>query len=340
MMGRSRVVALLAAVAVAFSLPAGLGARQGQMDQKRSKEEQREIEQLVKTVDQAMTSETVDAGTITMSIEPYFLKSQDKLTLVPFKLRIENAPAADVALYLRVVDPAAWAAAKDKSKVEYPWDDIHFIPKEALAADASPLSRVFMAPAGTYDVYLAIRERVPEKAPRGTVAQTGLLKTQVTVPDFWSPELQTSTLIVTDSVTILKAPLEPDQARERPFVFGVQEMVPADDAEFRRDEELAIWFQVYNSGLDAAGKPNLTMEYNFHRTQDGKEEFFNKTSPQEINASTLPPQFDPATFPVPGGISVPLTRFPEGQFRLEIKVTDKTTGKILTHDVKFTVVPA
>jgi len=79
------------------------------------------------------------------------------------------------------------------------------------------------------------------------------------------------------------------------------------------------------------------MEYNFHRKEGGEEKFFNKTNPTNINASNLPPTFDPAKFPVPGGITVPLTSFGEGQYRLEIKITDKSSGKTLTRDVNFTV---
>ena len=67
------------------------------------------------------------------------------------------------------------------------------------------------------------------------------------------------------------------------------------------------------------------------------EKFFNKTSPQTINGTNLPPQFDPAKFPVPGGISVPLGSFGEGTYRLAIKVSDKVSGKTITHDVPFTV---
>ena len=51
------------------------------------------------------------------------------------------------------------------------------------------LNRVFMATAGTYDVYVAMKERLPEKAPKNTVPKMGVLKTQVTVPDFWNGEL-------------------------------------------------------------------------------------------------------------------------------------------------------
>jgi hypothetical protein len=194
-----------------------------------------------------------------------------------------------------------------------------------------------MAPPGTYDVYIAMKERLPERSPKDKVAKSGVLKTQVTVPDFWSGELTTSSVIVADKVNVLTAPLSPEEARERPFVFGAQELMPASDMAFGKDEQLATFFQVYNAALDEAGKPNLVLEYNFHRKEAGAEKFFNKTAPQAVNASMLPPTFDPAKFPVPGGIEVPLKSFPEGEYRLEIKVTDKVNGKVVTRDVNFTV---
>ena len=79
------------------------------------------------------------------------------------------------------------------------------------------------------------------------------------------------------------------------------------------------------------------MEYEFHKTEGTGEKFFNKTNPQTVNASNLPPQFDPAKFPVPGGITVPLSSFGEGDYRLAIKITDKAANKTITRDVKFTV---
>jgi len=211
------------------------------------------------------------------------------------------------------------------------------VPAAQVAAENPKLNRVFMATAGTYDVYIAYKERLPEKAPKNTVAKIGVLKTSVTVPDFYNAELNTSTILVADKVNMLTAAINPDEARERPFVFGAQELVPAPDMEFKKADELSIFFQVYNSGLDATGKPDLTLEYEFHKTEAGAEKFFNKTNPQVVNASMLPPQFDPAKFPVPGGITVPLASFGEGDYRLAIKITDKAAKKTVTRDIKFTV---
>jgi hypothetical protein len=333
MMAIRRALATVVALAFSATFAVAQQAPAKKDDRKRSKQEQQEIEQVVKLVDGVMAGQPAPTD-VTMKIEPFFMKSQEARTFVPFVLTVNNAPAAPAALYIRVVNPAAQPDPKAK-KIEYPWDDIHFIPAEKV----SPvLHRVFMAPAGTYDVYIAYKERTPEKnAPRGFVPKTGVLKTSVTVPDYYNGELNTSAVLVAEKVNMLTAPVSMEDARERPFVFGMQELIPAVDMEFKKSEELSIFFQVYNSGLDQAGKPNLTLEYEFHKTEAGAEKFFNKTNPQVVNASNLPPQFDPAKFPVPGGITVPLASFGEGDYRLAIKITDKAANKTITRDVKFTV---
>lgn len=335
MMVIRRAMAVAVALVVSASLAVAQQAPAKKDEKKRSKAEQQEIEAVVKLVDGVMAGQPAPTD-VTMSVEPFFMKSQEARTFVPFVLTINNAPKTDAALYVRVVNPAAVPDPKAK-KVEYPWDDIHFVSGTQLAGDKVLLNRVFMATAGTYDVYIAFKERLPEKAPKNAVPKMGVLKTQVIVPDFYNAELNTSTILVADKVNMLTAPVGLEEARERPFVFGLQELLPAPDMEFKKAEELSIFFQVYNAGLDPAGKPNLTMEYEFHKTEGGAEKFFNKTSPQAVNASNLPPQFEPAKFPVPGGISVPLTSFTDGQYRLAIKITDKAANKTLSRDVKFTV---
>ncbi|MDP1568522.1 MAG: hypothetical protein Q8L86_00840 [Vicinamibacterales bacterium] len=332
MMERTRGLALTMVVALVFGFAAEALAQRGN-DRNRNRQEREEIEALVKLVDGVMAG-TAGPTDITFNITPYFLKSQEARTFVPFSLEVTGAPAKDMALYVRVVDPAV--EVDPKKRAEYPWDDIHFVPAAQVASSPARLNRVFMAVPGTYDVYLAMKERAPEKPQRGATYVTGVYKTSITVPDL-AAEFTTSSVLVTDTVNMLTAPISPEEQRERPFVFGAQELIPALDEDFKKSEELNIFFQVYNPGLDAGGKPDLVMEYNFHRTEDGEEKFFNKTNPQNINASNLPPQFDPAVFPVPGGITVPLATFPEGDFRLEIKIIDKAAGRELVRNVKFTV---
>jgi hypothetical protein len=159
-MVRRRVIAL--AVAFAFTTVASTAfAEQRGGDNKnqpkRSKQEQAEIDQLVKVVDGVMAGQPAPSD-IQMALTPYFLKSQEQRTFVPFVLNVTGAPATDAALYVRVVNPSAQPDPKTK-KVEYPWDDIHFLTSAQVSAAQGRLHRVFMAPPGTYDVYIAMKER-------------------------------------------------------------------------------------------------------------------------------------------------------------------------------------
>ena len=82
---------------------------------KRSKQEQVEIDALVKTVDGVMAGQPAP-GDIQMSLRPYFMKSQEQRTFVPFVLDVTGAPATDAALYIRVVNPSAAARSEDEAR--------------------------------------------------------------------------------------------------------------------------------------------------------------------------------------------------------------------------------
>ena len=56
---------------------------------------------------------------VQMTITPFFLKSQEQRTFVPFVLDVKGAPPGETAMYVRVVNPSAQPDPKTK-KVEYP----------------------------------------------------------------------------------------------------------------------------------------------------------------------------------------------------------------------------
>jgi len=56
-----------------------------------------------------------------------------------------------------------------------------------------------------------------------------------------------------------------------------------------------------------------------------------------LNAQSLPPDFTATSGPIPGTLQVPLLSFPPGDYRLEIKITDKPSGKTVTQNVNFSV---
>jgi hypothetical protein len=324
-------------------------------DKKQTDAQKKEILDIVKIVDGAAagTAATNDYG-LAWAHEDY-LKATANKEYIPFTVTFDasKVTSPNVALYWRVVAKDAAAptatltlpAKKDDKKddkkpapIKYAYEDINFVPVTASQGSTARLSRAFTVTAGTYDVYVVMKE--PSSSQKNAPpSKVSLIKQTVTVPDFWSQDLTTSSVIVATRIEPLAAPLSPNEQIERPYALGLMEIVPTTEMKFSTKGELSIFMLIYNPKVDAMNKPDVTVEYNFYQKPTGApEKFFNKTSPQPLNATTLPPQFDMSLgHQLQTGQAVPLASFPAGDYRLEIKVTDKLSTKSLTRDVNFTV---
>jgi hypothetical protein len=348
------VVALFILSAVAL-VPV-LAQQQGQkVDKKVAKAEQFDIQSAVDATEAAMAGQA--ASDIKMTFHNDALKALEGKTYVPFTVAFEQAQAPagkSLIMYTRVVNKALAAPADakkgkdDKSKPahpEYVYQDASFITLTPPATATEPyrISRAFAVPAGEYDVYVTLKERLPVDAKdrEKTPTKSGVMKQTVTVPNFWSEELTTSSVIVADKVEPLSAPLTPREQIEQPYTLGTTQIFPSMTNTFSKKDEISIVFLIYNPVLGADKKPDVAVDYSFYQkvaSEATGEKFFNKTNPQVFSAKTLPPQFDTASgHQLVAGQSLPLGSFPEGEWRLEIKVTDKISGKTVTHNVKFVV---
>ena len=272
------------------------------------------------------------------------LKAQGNKEYVPFTVTIDPSKLSSnkVSFYWRVVStgaPAAEPSAKkdDKDKApQYAFENLHALNVPGGQSGPMRISRSFVVGAGTYDVYIVAKEPDPKKKS-DPPAKTSIIKQSITVPDLWNGELSTSSVILAERIDPLAAPLTPAQQEERPYALGNMEILPASSSKFSKKNELSVFLLIYNAKVDTAtSAPDVTVEYNFYAVQNGAEKFFNKTNPQSLNAQTLPPGFDPAAG-MTNGQTVPLASFPEGDYRLEIKITDKLATKSMTRDVKFSV---
>ena len=334
------VAALLCAVPAA-------GQEEEQQTRELAEWEREELQALVAEVTAARTGES-QVGEDPFDLSPSYLKGTDGNTYVPFTLTIDPAQVdgSNVAIYLYVDDPAAAAAAEDAEddSDDEPqpsvFEDAYFIRLEEPGDDGTlRINRAFSAPGGEYDVYVAMRQSLGADADDDELEALPvmLLKRSVPVPDLWTEELQTSTVLVAQQVEPLTAPLSPEEQIEHPYTLGTTRIVPKFDREFGKQDDMNLLMLVYNPRL-ADGMPNVTVEYNFHTQTEAGEEFFNKTNPQEFNAQTLPPGFSvEAGHQIVAGQSVPLSLFPAGDYRLEITITDNEAGSSLTRDVNFTV---
>ena len=288
----------------------------------------------------------------------YFLKAQGDRTYVPFVLQVPagvtSSPA--VGLYLRVVArgaPPAAAEPKDEEKTdagktgtdgetsEYAFEDLYFFDLPA-AAPGRPhrIARAFAVAPGEYDVYVAIRERAAGKSD--APAKSGVVREALTVPNFHVEGLTTSDVIFAERVETLAEPIDTETQADHPFTFGQMQVQPAVEHRFTKKDALQFVFWIYGAATDPqTKKPDVNVEYKFHRVEGEKQTYFNRTEPQVLNAQTLPPEFDAAAgHQLAGSLAdVPLVSFPEGDYRLEIEVQDKAAGRQITRDVNFTVAP-
>jgi hypothetical protein len=293
----------------------------------------------------------------------HFVKGQTD-TYVPFTLQLDRGQVpAGAAMWVRVVNAeqaASFASAlnaarqakgnQPPARTSYAWDNVSFID----VPDGGKLSRAIQLRPGQYVAYIAVKEKTPaatgnqrndrnrndrNAAPAAAApGKYGLLRHEITVPDFAGTELTTSSVIVARSVEPVTAP--PTDQESNPYVFGPMRIVPSPDGKFGKSAELSIIFWIYGAQAAASGKPDVTIDYNFYQKQAEADKYFNKTAPQQLNAQTLPPEFSVAAgHQLPGSLVVPLTSFPSGDYRLEIKVTDKASGKSVTQNVTFTVLP-
>ena len=340
----------LSAVIVALVATSGLLA-QKKDDKKQSDDQKREIQALVKAVDDAAAGQQAPNDFGLTWVHEDFMKAQGNKQYAPFAVTIDPSKtmAGTVAFYWRVVSknapppPPPPADSKDKKddkknqsqKREFPYEDINFGP--VVQGGPMRITRSITVPAGAYDVYLGIKE--PSGSQKNPPpSKMSVVKQSLTVPDFWNGELNTSSVIVAQRIDPLPAPLTPQQQVERPYALGALEIVPVTDMKLPKKLELQTFMIIYNPKTDSSNKPDVIVEYSFYTKSGGAEKFFNKTAPQNLNAQTLPPQFDvSAGHQLQAGQGVPLASFPEGDYRLEIKITDKLANKSLTRDVNFTV---
>jgi hypothetical protein len=330
--------------------------------------EAQEIQTLVRVADAAMSGQPAPTD-FPIQFQNDFLKAQGSRVWVPIILTLDPAktPSGPFMLYLRVTPrgmtapPAAPAPAapdknakdkdkdKDKKKDQrgpivaaaaapnYPFEDASMLDlKPSGPGQPLRIQRGIGVPAGSYDVYMVLHER----GAAAGAGKTAVLKQPLDVPNYGAGEFATSTVILAERVDQLPTPITPDAQSEHPYAFGQTEIVVSPDHKFKKSQELIVLLQIYNPMVTPEKKFNLDATYTFYKQDAGTEKKFNNTEPQTFSSESMGAGFDPTgNSSIQAGQGVPLQSFPEGSYRLEIKITDKLSSKVLTQNVNFTVVP-
>jgi hypothetical protein len=121
------------------------------------------------------------------------------------------------------------------------------------------------------------------------------------------------------------------KALDRPATVEVTRLSP------RQSVAGAVY--ISHATVSLSRTPDVLVEWKFYRQEGTSRIFFNRTSPQPFNAQTLPRGFDITTHRLVAAQEVPLASFPPGDYVLEVTVSDRLSGKVVTREARLVVVP-
>jgi hypothetical protein len=342
-------IAVLAALCAQNALSGEVWRQDDRRAQERIDEAlRRESDALVRIADAAIAGKSTPAD-FTLEWRNDFFKARPG-TFVPFTVsfRAPDLPSRLALLYVRV-DPQADRREGRGRRPAY--ETIFPVRIEATAGETVSVTRGFAVPAGQYRVALVLRESVEDHSPGRTRKAAALLQ-ELSVPDFWTGELATSTVMLASRVERLAAPVPSDELDEDPYAVGSNRIHVTRERTFARGSELIVAFLIYNPSVVPDRHFDVQVDYHLYRKEGSQgesggldhpparrgERYVTRTNPQRFNPSLMGAQFDPmAGTPILAGQAILLAGFEPGEYRLGISVVDLLSRKMLTRDVTFSV---
>lgn len=172
---------------------------------------------------------------------------------------------------------------------------------------------VALAP-GNYKIDLAVRD--VESGNKGVV------RMGFAVPKYQDGKIGTSTLILASK---LRSTTDNDIGQ--PFVIGGTKVIPNLGGVFRRGQEVGVYMQVYNAGVDQTTlRPSVDVEYIL--LKDGKQIYHQpedwtglSDSGQRLVLAKL----------------LPTEKLAVGDYEIKVTVKDRTNGEIVESTGKFSI---
>jgi hypothetical protein len=175
----------------------------------------------------------------------------------------------------------------------------------------SAYQKNIVLPPGNYKVDLVVRDVNSGK--------TGVIKQGFVVPKYEEGRLSTSTLILASRIEPLNGRLPTGQ-----FVLGSLKVIPNATGEFKQDQTLGVYMQVYNVAVDQATlRPSVDIEYVVSQRdkevmrikEDGKNGL-SQINSQQITLARL----------------IALKDFKPGFYDVQVMVKDNVANQMVTTD--------
>jgi GWxTD domain-containing protein len=246
-------------------------------------------------------TQVITAFTVQMDNSELVYKNRGGLqeAAVNIYARVNHVTGRKAALFEDVVTsqfPAEMLEAGQQTKSVYP-------------------KRITLPP-GNYKIDLVLRDI--------NSGRTAVIKHGFVVPKFPESELSASSLI-------LASRLEPLNGRlpTSPFDMGAMRVIPNASFQFKPDNTMGVYMQVYNVAIDQATlRPSVDVEYVI---MEGGKEIARFKEDGKNSMSSLNSQ------QITLGRLVPLKSLKSGKYNLQVIVTDKVAGKTISQKEEFDV---
>ena len=170
---------------------------------------------------------------------------------------------------------------------------------------------------------------VEDKVMKGTM---GAKVASIQVPDYSDKQFDMSSVALLAQYGKKEQSVGPDDAKAGGaalYTIGSFRLVPRATPVLTKADALAFYYQVYNPSQDAAtGKPNLESTYTFFTKDASGWKPFRKPVVKPVGQVEL---WELPINNLLGSMTLPV------DFRMEAKVTDKTSGQSLTREITFSV---
>lgn len=246
------------------------------------------------------------------------LRVTDAAVLTSFTVQLENQdlvykevgglPQAAINIYAKITNVAGRRAGQFEDVVTSSYTP------EALELgmqQRSAYQKNVVLPPGNYKIDLVVRDVNSGK--------TGVIKQGFVVPRYEEGKLSTSTMILASRIEPLAGRLPSGQ-----FVLGSLKVIPNATGEFKQDQSVGIYMQVYNVAVDQATlRPSVEIEYLI--TQRDKEVMRIKEDGSSSLSTINTQQITLARM-------IPLKQFATGHYDVQVIVKDNVAGQTVTTD--------
>ncbi len=246
------------------------------------------------------------------------LRVTDNAVLTSFTVQMDNhdlvydfvggLPQAAINIYAKITNVAGRRVGLFEDVVTS-----SFTPEalEMGQQQKSAYQKNLVLPPGDYKIDLVVRDVKSGK--------TGVIKQGFKIPKYEEGKLSTSTLILASRIEPLNGRLPSGQ-----FVLGSLKVIPNATSEFKQDQTLGLYMQVYNVGIDQATlRPSVEIEYLISQKskevmrikEDGKNGFSSINS-QQMTLARL----------------VPLKNFKPGFYDVQVAIKDNVLNQTIMSD--------